>query len=83
MKVAIIYNKDIKGVINTFGIQNKEFYNEKTVKNVAGSLEKAGHNVIVLDGNKQIIERLENFMPRVLEGEQMGMVFNMAYGIQG
>ncbi len=83
MKVAIIYNKDIQGVINTFGMQNKEFYNERTVKKVATSLEKAGHNVAVLDGNKQIIERLENFMPRVLEGEQMGMVFNMAYGIQG
>jgi len=83
MKVAIIYNKDIDGVINTFGMQNKEFYNEKTVKKVSGSLIKAGHNVTVLDGNKQIIERLENFMPRVNEGEQMGMIFNMAYGIQG
>ena len=83
MKVAIIHNKDISGVINTYGMQNKEFYNEKTVKKVAESLEKAGHNVVVLDGNKQIIERLENFMPRVNEGEQMGMIFNMAYGIQG
>ncbi len=83
MKVALIYNKDIDGVINTFGMQNKEFYNEKTVKKVAQSLEKAGHNVAILDGNKQIIERLENFMPRVNEGEQMGMIFNMAYGIQG
>ncbi|WP_430815286.1 ATP-grasp domain-containing protein [Carboxylicivirga sp. RSCT41] len=83
MKVALIYNKDISGVINTFGMQNKEFYNELTVKKVAESLEKAGHNVAVLDGNKQIIERLENFMPRVNEGEQMGMIFNMAYGIQG
>ena len=64
-------------------MQNKEFYNEQTVNKVAQSLEKAGHNVTVMDGNKQIIERLENFMPRVMEGEQMGMVFNMAYGIQG
>jgi D-alanine-D-alanine ligase len=83
MKVAIIYNKDIHGVINTFGMQNKEFYNEKTVKRVSECLEKAGHNVAIFDGNKQIIERLENFMPRVSEGEQMGMIFNMAYGIQG
>ncbi len=83
MKVAIIHNKDISGVINTFGIQNKEFYHETTVRKVAESLEKAGHNVAILDGNKQIVERLENFMPSVNEGEQMGMVFNMAYGIQG
>jgi D-alanine-D-alanine ligase len=83
MKVAIIYNKDIQGVINTFGMQNKEFYNERTVMKVASSLEEAGHNVAILDGNKQIIERLENFMPRVTEGEQIGMIFNMSYGIQG
>ena len=30
-----------------------------------------------------VIERIQNFMPRVLEGERMGIVFNMAYGIQG
>lgn len=30
-----------------------------------------------------IIEKLQEFMPRVIEGERMGMVFNMAYGIQG
>ncbi|GAB4330016.1 MAG: hypothetical protein Kow0037_05440 [Calditrichia bacterium] len=83
MKVAIIYNKDTSGVINTFGMQNKEFYNEATVRKVAESLEKGGHNVSILDGNKQIIERLENFMPKISEGEPMGMVFNMAYGIQG
>ncbi|MBI9064665.1 MAG: ATP-grasp domain-containing protein [Marinilabiliaceae bacterium] len=83
MKIAIIYNKDITGVINTFGMQNKEFYSERNVKRVAECLEKAGHNVQILDGNMYIIERLQHFMPRVIEGEQLGMVFNMAYGIQG
>ncbi len=83
MKVAIIHNKDMSGVINQLGMQNKETYSEKTVLRVAKCLENVGHNVAVLDGNKYIIERLEEFMPRVIEGEQMGMVFNMAYGIQG
>jgi len=83
MKIAIIYNKDLTGVINTLGMQNKEFYSEANVKRVADSLEKAGHNVHILDGNMYIIERLQHFMPRVIEGEQMGIVFNMAYGIQG
>lgn len=83
MKVAIIHNKDLRGVINSFGMQNREFYDDRTVRKVAQCLERAGHNVAILDGNKQIIERLENFMPRVMEGETMGMVFNMAYGIQG
>lgn len=83
MKVAIIYNRDITGVINKFGIQNKEFYSEKNVSLVAKCLEKNGHNTSIIDGNMYVIERLQNFMPRTIEGEQMGMVFNMAYGIQG
>lgn len=83
MKVAIIYNQDITGVLNTMGIQNREFYSEKNVKRVASCLEKGGHNVRILDGNMYIIDRLRNFMPRIIEGERIGMVFNMAYGIQG
>jgi D-alanine-D-alanine ligase len=83
MKVAIIYNKNSTGVINQFGMQNKEVYNPKTVKLVAESLEKDGHNVRIAEGNMYLIEKLQEFMPRVIEGERMGMVFNMAYGIQG
>ena len=83
MKVAIIYNKDMTGVINTFGIQNKEIYNQKTIKMVSNALEAGGHNVELIDGNMHVIESLQAFMPRVLEGEKTGIVFNMAYGIQG
>jgi D-alanine-D-alanine ligase len=83
MKVAIIYNKDLSGVINVFGMQNKEVYNPETVKRVANALEAGGHNVAVVDGNMKVVEQLQQFMPKVVDGEQMGMVFNMAYGIQG
>jgi len=83
MKVAIIYNKDLTGVINKFGMQNKERYNPRTVGLVSEALEQGGHNVAVIDGNMDVIQQLQDFMPRVLEGERMGMVFNMAYGIQG
>lgn len=83
MKVAIIYNEDREGVINSFGMQNKEVYNPATVKRVAECLEAGGHNVAIIDGNMHVVERLQSFMPKVIDGEQMGMVFNMAYGIQG
>ncbi len=83
MKVAIIYNKDLTGVINKFGMQNKERYNPKTVRLVSEALEQGGHNVAVIDGTMDVIQQLQDFMPRVVEGERMGMVFNMAYGIQG
>ncbi|MBA2484098.1 MAG: M20/M25/M40 family metallo-hydrolase [Nitrosomonas sp.] len=85
MRVAVIYNKkeDTEGVINVFGMQNLESYNPKTVELVASALEKGGHNVRIIDGNINVIEQLQSFMPRVVQGEQPGMVFNMAYGIQG
>ena len=83
MKVGIIHNEDMTRVINVFGMQNKEKYNPRTVKRVAAALEGGGHNVAVIDGNMHVVESLEHFMPRVLEGERMGIVFNMAYGIQG
>jgi D-alanine-D-alanine ligase len=83
VKVAIIYNKDVSKVINIFGMQNKEMYNPETVKKVAKCLEDGGHNVGIIDGDMHVIDNLQDFMPKVVEGEKMGMVFNMAYGIQG
>ncbi|SFL31815.1 D-alanine-D-alanine ligase [Nitrosomonas aestuarii] len=87
MKVAVIFNKrkntEGEGVINVFGAQNQETYNPATVERVAAALEQGGHNVRVIDGNIHVIEQLQDFMPRVMQGDQPGMVFNMAYGIQG
>jgi len=83
MKVAIIYNQNMSNVINKFGMQNKEVYNPKTIKSVSKALEYGGHNVGIINGDMLVIERIQDFMPSVLVGERMGMVFNMAYGIQG
>ncbi len=86
MKVAVIYNKRIinpTDVINIFGAPTKETYNPKTVERVASALEKGGHNVRVVEGKIDVADELQNFMPRVMAGERPGMVFNMAYGIQG
>jgi D-alanine-D-alanine ligase len=83
MKVAVVHNRDRAGVLNVFGPQNRERYNPRTVEQVASALEKGGHSVRVIDGNMHIIDQLRDFMPRVIGGERPGMVFNMAYGIQG
>jgi len=86
MKVAVIYNKqEIKDsdVINVFGMPTKERYKPKTIEMVAAALEKGGHNVRTIEGNMHLIDELQTFMPRVVKGERPGMVFNMAYGIQG
>ncbi|HEX9972485.1 MAG TPA: M20/M25/M40 family metallo-hydrolase [bacterium] len=86
MKVAVIYNKEeIKDsdVINVFGMPTKERYKPQTIEMVASALEAGGHNVRLIEGNMHVIDELQNFMPRVVRGERPGMVFNMAYGIQG
>lgn len=83
MRVAVVHNSDPSGVINVFGPQNRERYNPRTVERVARALEAGGHTIRVIDGNMHVVERLQDFMPRVIAGERPGMVFNMAYGIQG
>ena len=86
MKVALIYNEnkiDPNDVINVFGMTTKEHYSKKAVEKVAQSLEKGGHTVKVVEGDIHLADELKEFMPKVVAGESPGMVFNMAYGIQG
>ncbi len=83
MKVAVIHNADHTAVINQFGMQNKENYNPQTVEKVAKALEKGGHHVRIMEGDMYISERLKAFMPANINKNRPGLVFNMAYGIQG
>lgn len=83
MKVAVVYNRDSERVINLFGLPNREKYGKVAIKRITDALKKGGHQVKAFEGDKDIIERLEEFMPRVVKGERPGMVFNLSYGIQG
>ena len=86
MKVALIYNEtkiDPDDVINVFGMTTKEHYSKNAVERVARALEKGGHTVKVVEGDMHLADELREFMPKVVAGENPGMVFNMAYGIQG
>lgn len=86
MKVALIYNEnkiDPGDVINVFGMTTKEHYSQIAVERVARALEKGGHTVKVVEGDIHLADELREFMPKVIEGDNPGMVFNMAYGIQG
>lgn len=83
MKVAVVYNRDSRNVINLFGMPNKEKIGLKTIRRIVEALKQGGHQAISLEGDKELIDRLEDFMPRVLKGENPGLVFNVSYGIQG
>ena len=83
MKIAIAYNRESRSVINLFGMPNKERIGLKTIKRIGDALRRGGHQVIAVEGDKDLVDRLEEFMPRVVQGERPGMVFNVSYGIQG
>ncbi|WP_212505745.1 ATP-grasp domain-containing protein [Anaerotalea alkaliphila] len=83
MKIAIIYNRDSKAVINLFGKPNREKYGMGTIDRIKKALEEGGHQVETFEGDKNIIFALEEFMPTVISGERPGLVFNLSYGIQG
>src|SRR5262247_4716358 len=83
MNVAVVRNRDFNGVINRFGQPCPEKYGEKTVRRVVDALSEDGHTVALLEADKNLLSELEEFMPPDADGLPTGMVFNMAYGIQG
>lgn len=83
MKIAVVYNRESKKVINVLGLQNKEKYGKKAIERITIALRNGGHQVATFEGDKDLIDELEEFMPRVIKGERPGMVFNLAYGVQG
>jgi D-alanine-D-alanine ligase len=83
LRVAVVYNRESKKVINLFGMPNMEKYGLKAVERIVDSLKAGGHQATAFEGDKDIIDKLEDFMPQVLKGERPGMVFNISYGVQG
>ncbi len=83
MKVAVIYNRESMKVINLLGALNPEKYRVEAIQRITRELKASGHQVKTFEGDKHLIERLEEFMPAVVKGERPGMALNLAYGIQG
>jgi D-alanine-D-alanine ligase len=83
VKVAVIYNRESQKVINLFGQPNREKYGLAAIRRIVNGLKKGGHQVQAFEGDKDLIDHLEEFMPRTLVGERPGMAFNLSYGIQG
>ncbi len=83
MKIAVVYNRDSQAVINLFGQQNQEKIGLAVIRSIEDALRAGGHQSLAVEGDKDLISKLEDFMPRVVKGERPGMVFNVSYGIQG
>jgi D-alanine-D-alanine ligase len=83
LKVAVVYNRDSRSVINLFGQPNREKIGLTQIKRISDALREGGHQVTSFEGDKDLVDRLEEFMPRVVAGERPGMVLNLSYGVQG
>lgn len=83
MKIAVLYNRESRKVINLFGVPNRERYGIRAIRRIVNALRAGGHQAIAMESDKDLIDKLEEFMPRVLKGERPGMAFNLSYGIQG
>jgi len=84
MKVAVVWNSPISEVIHRFGRTCSEKYGRAAVERVVAGLREGGHLAELHDGDAGLVDRLRNFIPPTVDKQTPhGMVFNMAYGIQG
>lgn len=84
MKIAVVRNRENQGVLSKINQPSPEKYGKKSVQAVIDALRAGGHTVKVLEGDMTLLPQLAEFMPPEPEtGRPTGLVFNMAYGIQG
>jgi D-alanine-D-alanine ligase len=83
MKVAVVFNRDRKGTINVFGMQNKEWYPEQTIQRVIIAVEKGGHMVEAIPADRFLLAKLNQFLPKLSKRRPNGIVLNLALGVQG
>ncbi len=83
MRVAVVCNRDRKGTLNVFGMQNREWYPEDTVQKVVNALKTGGHEVELIAADRFLLSRLNQFLPKLSKRRPNGIVFNIALGIQG
>lgn len=83
MRVAVVYNKDRKGTINVFGMQNREWYSEEIIRRVVTALEWGGHDVELIPADRFLLAKLNKFLPKLSKRRPNGIVLNLALGVQG
>jgi D-alanine-D-alanine ligase len=60
-----------------------EVYAPNNVQRIADALQKSGHEAVKLEGDRHLIDNLERFFAPIADGEWPGLVFNLAFGMQG
>ena len=82
MHIAIVRNTPEARRLRQLGMQNKEYYKEEDIEAVKNALIAGGHDVTVLEGDVDLIPRLEDILSSLDDPANL-IVFNLAYGVQG
>lgn len=83
MQVTVVYNSEAGRVIRRLGTQNQEKYFTSTIDRIVSVLGQAGHQVVAFEADMDLISRLEQVGLSPANDELPGLVFNLAYGVQG
>lgn len=84
MKVAVVRNRDNAGIIARAGQTSPERYGRKSVQRIIDALQTVGHRVELFEGDMSLLHNLSTFFQTdAATGLLDGVVFNLAYGIQG
>jgi len=84
LKVALVRNRSTTNVIARLGRQCPEKYGRRSVQRIINALRDGGHEVRIFEGDLSLLPALREFIPpNSKTGQPGGLVFNIAYGIQG
>lgn len=84
MNIAVVHNINQGGVINRFGRLNREMYYRNEIDAFITTLRNSHSRVEEFDGDTFLFQKLEAFLPPITDAQKPdGLVFNLAYGIQG
>jgi D-alanine-D-alanine ligase len=83
MKIAVVYNTPNAKVLQHRGPATYEIFSPASLERIVAALEENGHELMVFEADRYLIDRLDSFFGRVPDDEWPGLVFNLAFGIQG
>ena len=84
MKVAVVRNRTKTNVIARLGRDCPEKYGRRSVQRIINALREGGNEVRLFEGDMSLLAGLREFIPaHSRTGQPGGLVFNLAYGIQG
>jgi D-alanine-D-alanine ligase len=84
MKIAVTYNDPRTAkVIQHCGAISREIYPSYNIQGIVDALVANGHEVQAIEADRFVIDRLHTFFCPLDDETWSGLVFNLAFGIQG